>query len=252
MTHVTQHDIEQGLRCLDLKSGDKVLAHSALSSFGHVKGGANAVIDALLAVTGTAGTVLVPTLTGSETLSPENPPVFDPARTPCWTGRIPETFRLRAAAVRSLHPTHSVAAIGTDAEALTREHLNSITPCDEQSPYGQLAALDDGYILLIGVGHSSNTTLHHVEELAAVEYHLQKRLARAAIMLDGRHMYRHIFLHQYGTLRNFAVIEPLLVERGIQVETRVGPSMLKLVQIKPMVEVTLRCLRANSRFLCAD
>ena len=249
---VTQHDIEQGLRRLGLETGNKVLVHSSLRSFGHVDGGADAVIDALLAAVGAAGTVLVPTLTGSEALSPQHPPVFDPAQTPCWTGRIPEIFRRRPAAVRSLHPTHSVAAIGADAETLTRDHLDSISPCDEQSPYGKLALLDDAYILLIGVTHESNTTLHHVEELAGVAYHLQPQLARAEIVLDGQFIYRHIFLHQYGTPRNFSIIEPLLLERGIQVETQVGDSTLKLVQIKPMVALTWRCLRANPRFLCAD
>lgn len=251
MTHVTQQDIEQGLCRLGLKPGDKVLVHSALSSFGYVDGGADAVIDALLAVVGAAGTVLVPTLTGSEALSPENPPVFDPAQTPCWTGRIPETFRQRAAAMRSLHPTHSVAAIGADAQTLTGSHLDSISPCDERSPYGRLALLGDAYILLIGVTHESNTTLHHIEELAGVDYHLQAQLARAEIVIEGRCVYRHIFLHRYGTPRNFAAVEPLLIERGIQVETQVGSSALKLVQAKSMVEVALRCLCANPRFLCA-
>lgn len=250
MTHVTRQDIERGLRRLGLKPGDKVLAHSALSRFGHVDGGADAVIDALLAAVGAAGTVLAPTLTGSEALSPQNPPVFDPAQTPCWTGRIPETFRRRAAAVRSLHPTHSVAAIGADARTLTCTHLDSVSPCDERSPYGRLALLDDAFILLIGVTHESNTTLHHVEELAGVDYHLQAQLARAEIVIDGQRIYRHIFLHQYGTPRNFAAIEPLLIERGIQVETRVGAATLKLVQAKPMVELALCCLRANPRFLC--
>ena len=62
------------------------------------------MIDALLEAVGPGGTVLVPTLTGNETLSPAHPPVFDPTRTPCWTGAIPEAFRKRPAAVRSQHP----------------------------------------------------------------------------------------------------------------------------------------------------
>jgi len=87
-----------------------VLVHSSLSSLGCVEGGADAVIDALLDVLGPGGTLVVPTLTGTESLSAENPPRYDPDATPCWTGRVPETLRRRPGAMRSLHPTHSVAA----------------------------------------------------------------------------------------------------------------------------------------------
>ena len=93
---ITKEIIINGLKELGLKQGDTVLVHSSLSSFGYVDGGADTVIDALLETVGKEGTVLVPTLTGSEHLSAENPPVFDVRNTPCWTGKIPETFRKRA------------------------------------------------------------------------------------------------------------------------------------------------------------
>ncbi|MBN1579800.1 MAG: AAC(3) family N-acetyltransferase [Anaerolineae bacterium] len=248
--NVTKQDIVRSLQQLGLNIGHKVLVHSSLSSLGYVQGGADAVIDAVLEVVGRPGTMLVPTLAGSELLSPDNPPRFDPRQTPCWTGRVPETFRLRPAAVRSLHATHSVAAIGADAILLTRDHLNSITPCDELSPYGKLAADDGGYVLFIGVGHESNTMLHHVEEMAGVEYHLQKAFARAEIVVDGQVIYRHVLLHRYGTPRHFAVMEPLWIERGIQTQMQVGDALLRLVHAPRMVRVALRCLQANPRMLC--
>ncbi len=244
-------DIVSGLRGLGLRPGDRVLAHSSLSSFGYVEGGAGTVIDALLDVVGPDGTVLAPTLTGDETLSPANPPRFDPRSSPCWTGRIPETLRMRPDATRSLHPTHSVAAIGRDAESLTREHILSLTPCDEHSPYGKLAGLPNGYVLLIGVSCQSLTILHHVEEIAGVDYHMQGDLCRAELIVEGRPVYRHYFLHRYGTPRNFGVLEPLIAERGLQTETMVGRARLRLISAPGLVDVALRCLRANPRFLCA-
>ena len=250
MANVTSQDIIRGLQRLGLASGHKVLVHSSLSSLGYVDGGADALIDAVLATVGQAGTMLVPTLTGSEMLSPDNPPRFDPRQTPCWTGRVPETFRHRPNAIRSLHPTHSVAAIGADALSLTQDHLDSITPCDELSPYGKLAAYEDGYVLFIGVGHESNTTLHHVEEIAGVDYHLQKSFARAEIVLDGQVVCRHILLHRYGTPRQFAVLEPLWIERGIQTQTRVGGAVLRFVHARRMVQVAWQCLRTDPRILC--
>lgn len=252
MHSVTRDTLVDGLRSLGLCAGQQVLVHSSLSSFGHVAGGAGTVIDALLEVIGSSGTVLVPTLTGSEHLSPENPPVFDPAETPCWTGRIPETFRRRPDAVRSLHATHSVAAIGADAQMLTMDHVRSVTPCDTLSPYGQLAARATGYILLLGVDHESNTTFHHVEEIAGVDYHLQLRPAVSVLRVRGEEWHRHIFLHRYGTPRRFGVMEPFLLERDIQRNTRIGNALVRLVHAPRMVEATLQALRANPRLLCRD
>ncbi|HEX2185190.1 MAG TPA: AAC(3) family N-acetyltransferase [Chloroflexota bacterium] len=155
---------------LGLRAGDTVLVHASLSRLGHVVGGAEAVIDTLLDVVGAAGTVLFPTLTGSEHDGLDRPPGMDVRVTPCWTGRIPETARQRPGAQRSLHPTHSVAALGAAAEAYARGHEGGASPCDEQSPYSRLIG-EAGLILLLGgVTQQSNTTLHCLEELAGVPY----------------------------------------------------------------------------------
>ncbi len=252
METVTAGGLTDGLKALGIRRGMQLLVHSSLSSFGTVEGGADTVIDALLSLVTSDGTVIVPTLTGSETLTPGNPPVFDPDINECWTGLIPETFRRRREAVRSLHATHSVAAIGAAAEEVTREHIDSITPCDEQSPYGLLAGLDEAYILLIGVGHESNTTLHHVEELAGVDYHLQRLPCRSLISAGGSSFERTIFLHRYGQPRKFNAIEPVLVERGIERRARIGQAEIRLVHTRGLVRTGLRCLRADPRFFCAD
>jgi aminoglycoside 3-N-acetyltransferase len=225
--------------------------HSSLRSLGHVDGGAGAVIDSLLAVLGPGGTLLAPTLTGSELLSPQNPPLFDPVATPSWTGIIPETLRRRPDAVRSLHPTHSVAAVGARVRELLAEHAFSITPCDEWSPYGKLGRRDDGYILLIGVTHASNTTFHHVEEVAGLPYHMQAGLAPATIVVGGEARTRHVMLHKYGPARHFDVLEPLLLERGIQRTGQVGAATVRLVQVRPFVQVALRAVAADPTLLLA-
>lgn len=252
MSSIEKQDIVDGLKELGLSSGHHVLVHSSLSSFGHVIGGAEAVIDALLECVGGEGTVLVPTLTGHESLSPANPPVFDVAETPCWTGRIPETFRRRLEAVRSQHATHSVAAIGARAEYLTRDHVDSVSPCDDLSPYGNLARTEKGRILLIGVDHECSTVFHHVEEAAGLDYHLQNEFSRATIRVGGREFHRHILLHRYGTPRCFNVMEPLFVERGIQASKVIGKSVCRLVNTREMVAITLQALKGNPRLLCRD
>jgi aminoglycoside 3-N-acetyltransferase len=242
--------IVNGLYELGLAQGAIVLVHSSLSSFGHVEGGADTVVAALLDTVGDAGTVLVPTLTGSELLNADNPPVFDPEVTPGWTGCIPETFRQHPRARRSLHPTHSAAAIGLRAEELLDGHEYSMTPCGPDSPYGRLAA-GGGYVLLLGVSHSANTTLHHVEELVGVSYHMQPGLVAARVMADGRPRTVHVMLHRYGPARNFGRMEPVYRERGIQRDGRIGRAHVRLLDARRMVEVTRQALVQDPAILLA-
>ena len=246
---ITQQEIAAGLEELGLRVGHKVLVHSSLRSFGHVAGGADAVIDAVLEVIGPSGTLLAPTLTGSGDLSAENPPYFDPDATPCWTGIIPETLRRRPVAVRSLHPTHSVAAIGADAVFLTAGHRCSVTPCDELSPFGRLAALPDSYVLLLGVSHESNTLFHYVEEMAGVEYHIQRGFVSATMCVQGVVSRQPIMLHRYGAARRFSVMEPVFLAQGIQRQGRIGQAEVRLIQVAGMVRTTLRALLADKSIL---
>jgi aminoglycoside 3-N-acetyltransferase len=247
---VNRTQLGDAWRQAGIAAGSKLLVHSSLRSLGHVEGGADSVVDSLRDVLGAHGTLLVPTLTGDETLSPANPPVFDPATTPCWTGIIPETLRRRPDAVRSHHPTHSVAAIGADALYLTAGHRYSVTPCDEMSPFGRLTEFEESYVLLVGVTHQSSTLFHHVEEVIGVPYHMQPGLAAATVVVDGVARTRHIMLHSYGTPRDFDVMEPLFLEQGIQRNSRVGAADIRLVHVRGMVRTTCRALAADPRILC--
>lgn len=249
MLPVNREAIKHGLGNLGVASGAVLLVHGSLRSIGYVEGGAMTVIEALLESVGREGTVLVPTLTGNENLSQDNPPFFDPVTSRSLTGIIPETFMHRPEAVRSLHPTHSVAAIGPLTDDLTQDHLNSITPCDIVSPYGKLAELDNGYILLLGVDHATSTMMHHVEEIVGVDYHMQPGVVNATVVVKGVSRNIHLMIHKYGAPRDFNVVDLMLSERGIQVTGKVGNATARLVQAKAMVAVVRRCLMADRRFL---
>lgn len=246
---VTKETIKEGLKQLGLKKGDMILVHSSLSSFGYVAGGTDAVIDALLEVVGKEGTIVVPTLTGSAELSPQNPPIFDVHNTVCWTGEIPETFRSRKEAIRSLHPTHSVAAIGAQARFLTKDHEKSITPCGKGSPYCKLAELG-GYVLLLGVGLQVCTLFHTVEELAELPYHMQKDWVLAKV-IDERGNKREIKIkiHLYGLQRNFPRMEPLLLGKGAMKTGTIGKSTVRLINADKLVKITLAKLKKDPYFL---
>jgi aminoglycoside 3-N-acetyltransferase len=241
-----------GLQDLGLRPGHHVLVHSSLSSMGHVDGGATTAVQALLTVVGPGGTVLVAALTGTEDDGPEEDLDFDLVNSPGWTGAIAETVRRWPGARRSAHPTHSVAAVGAAAARMTAGHEDCITPCGTGSPYANLAADPDGVILLLGCDHESDTTLHHVEEIASVGYHLQPRPARAVIRYPDHTEIRNYWIHDWGTPRHFNAIGPLLEQRGIQVRGRVGAATALLVQAGPLVSLGLDVLRAAPSFFVAE
>lgn len=249
---VTQDEIVRGLRDLGLGPGAIVLVHSSLSSLGWVEGGAETVIHALLEAVSPGGTALVPTLTGTEQDSPEHPPVFDPATSACWTGTIPETFRQQAEAWRSSHPTHSVSAIGPAAEELTAGHEYCSTPCDANSPYGRLAEAG-GFILLLGVTHESNTSLHMVEELAGAPYHMQDQPAPARVKRpDGGWEEIATALHLWRWDRDFPRVEPLLLESGAQRNRYIGKALCRLIDARAMRDLLVPLLQRDPLFLLSD
>jgi len=171
------HDLTQ----LGVTSGMTVLVHSSLSALGWVCGGAVAVVLALEAVLGPTGTLVVPTHSGdlSDPAPWENPPVpaswwpiirqnmpaYDPAMTPSrGMGAIPECFRQQDGVLRSGHPQYSSAAWGKHAQSITANHRLAFG-LGEQSPLARIYE-HDGWVLLLGVGHENNTSLHLAEARA--------------------------------------------------------------------------------------
>ena len=246
---VTRESIASDLRRLGVRAGDVLLVHSSLSRLGKVAGGADAAIDALLDAVAPGGTVLFPTLNGSERDGPECPPVLEVRETPCWTGLIPETARQRDVAVRSLHPTHSIAAIGSAAERYASGHELTSTPCDESSPYYRLIE-EKGSILLLGADHESNTTLHCLEELAGVPYHLQDGWTDGVVVdRDGRRLVVRNILHLWRWHRHFARVDEPLEAAGAQVVGKVGLAETRLVRADRLAEVILPILREDQLYL---
>ena len=178
---VTVGSLSCDLRGLGVGSGDVLLVHSSMSALGWVCGGAVAVVEALMCVLTCEGTLVMPTHSAqlSEPSHWRNPPVpeswwsvirdsmppFDPVTTPTrGMGSIPESFRMMPGVVRSDHPTCSMSAWGAGADEVVGNH--SLTdPHGNESPLGRIYDMD-GKVLLLGVGHVANTSMHLGERRA--------------------------------------------------------------------------------------
>lgn len=253
MEIISRFDLVSGFKELGLNNGDTVLVHSSLKSFGKVEGGAECVIESILETIGENGTLIVPALTGKSEDSPEQPPIFDVNNTPCWTGKIPETVRRMPGVIRSLHPTHSAAAIGFHAKYITTGHENSCSPCDKESPYWK-NALKGGYIMLIGVDQESNTTIHSCEEIAQVPYHLQKDVTATYIKgYDDRRVLVVNRLHDWNKPEtDFNHLDKLYKEKGIMRLGRIGNAEIRLIDAAKMFEFTVQLLIEDPLFLLVD
>jgi aminoglycoside 3-N-acetyltransferase len=158
--------------------GMTLIVHSSLSSLGWVCGGAVAVILALEEVLGETGTLVMPAHSTDlgdpadwcnppvpESWKPiirETMPAFDPDLTPTREmGVIAETFRKQSGVLRSLHPRCSFAAWGQNKTYVTENH--DLDFCmGVKSPLGKVYQLN-GWVLLLGVGHDRNSSLHLAE-----------------------------------------------------------------------------------------
>ncbi|MCP9484449.1 MAG: AAC(3) family N-acetyltransferase [Gaiellaceae bacterium MAG52_C11] len=216
---------------IGLGPGDRVLVHSSLRAVGL---DADELIDELLAAVGPRGLVVMPTFTyDNETFTPD---------TPSRTGALTDVFRRRPEALRSLHPTYSVAAIGSGAAELLEGH-ERVAATDVESPLGRLAA-SGGLVLLLGVGHTSNTTVH-VGEFEADAPYLE-------IPFDPAWP-THGYDRFPGCSRAFGFLERPLRERGAIRDGNVGRALAQLVPCRVVVEETVALLRADrTALLCTD
>lgn len=162
--NVESVDIDEALAALGLDGTQHVVAHSSLRAFGHVEGGPQAVVDALL---GRSATLVAPafsyyTLLSSATARP-HASFHKGSRVSPDIGRIPQTLVESPGALRSGHPALSFVGQGERAQ----EVLGTQTLDNPYAPIGRLYDLD-GLALLIGVDHRSNTSIHYGEYLAGM------------------------------------------------------------------------------------
>ena len=240
---VAQSVIAAGLTRLGIEAGDAVLVHSSLRSFGHVVGGPDVVIDALLEVVGHRGVVVMPTLTLGAS---ENPVAFDVRNSPSTSGRITEVFRKRPEARRSHHPTSSAAAIGRGADVLTGYHID--TPCGLTSPYGQVY-LRDGWCLFLGTAWHSNTMFHTAEEIAMPAY-LRMAEFRDTTLIDEEGVphavaFRRYNCYQSGVQRDLEKMGSLYEAAGAVRHTRIGLSECFMIRARDVIDITVRLIQQS-------
>jgi aminoglycoside 3-N-acetyltransferase len=242
---VNQADIVRVLFALGLQPGSSVIVHSSLGSFGHVDGGAQTVIEALMEVLTPRGTLLMPSFNHGMIVEEGWSGCYDPLETPTINGAIPETFRKLPGVYRSLDPTHPVAAWGWNAQRYTAFHHRTLT-MSLDSPIGLLWK-DGGYGLFLGVGFEANT-FHHVVETTTGARCLGPRTEAYPVMLPGG---RKVKGRTWGWRASPCPFTdegryPLLFrQRKVLSEEQVGNSVATLFRLADCFEVVAEILASG-------
>lgn len=239
---ISSSDLKTGFTALGLTKS-LVIAHASLKAFGHIEGGAQTMLNALLdSVRG----VIMPTFTYKTMLNPEIGPPKNGMTYGSETdlnkmaeafhldmpadklmGVLPETLRKHPGAKRSMHPIQSFAGIRADAI------LNTQTIYNPLAPIGILAD-QDGWVLLLGVDHRVNTSIHYGEKLGGRLQFLRWALAQDRVVECPGFP---------GDSEGFESIAPLVEKYTRRVE--IGNTVVQAVHLKSLIKVVTDQLKEN-------
>jgi aminoglycoside 3-N-acetyltransferase len=259
---ITVRSLAAELRELGVRPGMVLLVHCSLRSLGWVCGGPAAVILALQRAVRPYGTLVMPAHSGnlSDPAQWRHPPVpkgwqeeiraclppYDPNLTPTrGLSAVAELFRTLPDVVRSLHPQMSFAAWGAEAITVVSDHGLEYG-LGEDSPLARIYELD-GWVLLLGVDHAVNTSLHLAEYRAS--WPGKTEVDSGAPMLVGGHRrwkrFRDINLccEDFARLgRDFTRRYSALIRAG-----RVGLARAQLFPQRACVDFAVRWMERRRR-----
>jgi len=149
-------------------------------------------------------------------------------------GILPETLRNHPSAIRTAHPILSFTGISADLTLFTQ------TLYEPLAPIGALAE-QDGWVVLINVNHTVNTSIHYAEKLAG-----RKQFTRWALVGD-----RVVECPGFpGDSLGFQAIEPYL-----ELDTRrvnIGEAFIQAVPLMQLFQLVQGLIKENPLALLCE
>ena len=243
----TRKQLFEQLEALGVPRDTVVVVHTSLRAVGEVEGRGEGFLDALIEwVTNgrspEGGLLCLPTHTWAS-LGGSDPVTLDMNSDRTCVGTLPTLALRRPDAVRTMHPTHSMALFG-DPEKVRDYAAGEVMTETSTSPKGCWGRLYDagGKVLLVGVGHDRNTYLHSVEERLGIPNRLSEDFVRADIRLkSGDVIERPIRCHHTvgfsEVSAKFPKYEPAFRAHGCIRDGLLGEAKTQLCDCVKMAEV---------------
>ncbi len=243
-------ELVTGFRQLDIDHQKPIIVHASLSSFGEIRGGAETLLGALAS---TFSSILAPTFTYKTMIIPETGPENNGLKygsgkdlnrmaeffTPDMPadrlmGVMAEKIRLHIQAKRSIHPILSFSGINV-TEAISSQTL--------EDPLAPIQWLVDqqGYVLLLGVDHTVNTSIHLAEQLVGRKSFIRWALTEEDILECP---------HFPGCSKGFNQIVTHIEE--ITTSTQIGNATVQAIPIREMVKILLPVLQIDPKALLCE
>jgi aminoglycoside N3'-acetyltransferase len=125
------------------------------------------LLNALHELAGPEGTLLMPAYSTNMNDVPCRP--FDVRREPATTGIVAELFRREPGVLRSLHPRHSLCAVGPRAKELLADHDKCVYADGPNSPFDRIRQLN-AQSLCLGMAPGFTSFIHWVEDIEPEKY----------------------------------------------------------------------------------
>ena len=252
--------LKRDFEALGVKSGAIIIMHSSLSKIGWTVGGLVSVIRAIMQTITPEGTLVMPTFTtgNSEPSKWQHPsvpkswwdlirkemPAFEPQITPTrGIGKIVESFRNWPGVLRSNHPMSSFAAWGKNAKFIIENH-ELIDDLGEGSPISRLYELD-GQILLIGVTHENNTSIHLAEYRSSFPGK-RKTITGSAIMVNNQQKWVEWEELELNS-DDFAQLGKDFESKINYKPGKIGMAESRLVSVRAIVDFGVEWLKKNRK-----
>lgn len=233
---ISKNEIKGLLEGFDINSD--IFLHTSLRKIGfEIEGGKDFISELMLDITKKNNkTLLVSALPFRTTMMEflENTSCVDFRTAPNEMGAVNNLIMKNSNAIRSLHPTHSVVAIGEKAEEYCNNHHNDNTPFGVHSPYYKLLE-NKAKILLFGVDLDSLTFTHVIEDMLGeffpVQVYAEKDYKLKVINFDGDEIEVTTKCHspKISGLRKCESIRNYLVEGNAMQIKKLGMSELSVI-----------------------
>jgi aminoglycoside 3-N-acetyltransferase len=244
---ISYRDLVTAFRALGLDGESRVIAHVSLTPLGGVAGGEETVLGALLA---NCASLIMPAFTLRTLVIPAEGPAengmaygadnhwvepYDP-RMPAdaGMGEAVEVLRRHPQARRSSHPALSFVGVRAD------EFLQEQTLAQPLAPIGRLAEMDADVVLL-GVDHRVNVSLHYAESLAERKQFVRWSLTEAGVVDCP---------NWPGCAEGFTAIDERL--EGVIRQAPLGDGVVQSIPLRDLIHVAVAWMHEDPRALLCE